>query len=226
MYLPTASDAALRAYIPERTLFIGPKHRSADSFCAWLALREQGIVFRERVDDRSAAGEAPFRPLPVLLEEDGTAIFDAPAIMEYASDCGGRSLMPADPRLRARVRSFIGWQCRSAVGMCKSAAYANAFSPSPHELAMECMREAARFFALIESHLAVSRGPHLFGALSLADLALVPTIFRIVYACPDMAMWPRTQAWADRLLGRCCVREWLVDAARSAASSTETRKNG
>jgi glutathione S-transferase len=58
------------------------------------------------------AGLAELSPpgaVPVLI--DGEAItYDSLAIMEYANELGGGSLLPMDTKLRAQTRSLVAWQ--------------------------------------------------------------------------------------------------------------------
>jgi glutathione S-transferase len=94
----------------ERILYVGTKNASSWSLRAWLALREQGIAFEERlVDIRQPARPAElarvraFSPpgaVPVLVEGDHV-IFDSLATMEYASELGERPLLPDDRMRRA-----------------------------------------------------------------------------------------------------------------------------
>ena len=91
-------------------LYSGTKNASSGALRAWLALREQGIAFEERVVDirrpqrlENLAGIAEFSPpgaVPVLVDDE-VVIFDSLAIMEYASEIGRKPLLPADVRLRA-----------------------------------------------------------------------------------------------------------------------------
>ena len=69
-----------------------------------------------------------------------------------------------------------------------------------------------RLFAATENELATHNGPYLFGGLSLADLALVPTVVRLDAHQPDFQDWPLTRDWFSSVLSRESVREWLADA--------------
>jgi glutathione S-transferase len=83
-------------------------------------------------------------------------------------------------------------------------------------MAAEEIGDATRIFDVWESELARSGGPYLAGALSLADLAFVPTVVRLHAHLPqsdiDMARWPLAAAWMETLLARDAVREWMDEA--------------
>ena len=67
-------------------------------------------------------------------------------------------------------------------------------------------------FTAVENEIAEHGGPYAFGDLSLADLALVPTIVRLEAHDPDFGDFPLTQAWFEAVLAREFVQEWLDDA--------------
>lgn len=79
-----------------------------------LALGYKGldveIVLVDR-DDRSAVREASGQELvPVLVDDDGTVVFDSPVVLEHLE---GRHpeppLWPADPARRAETDVFVEW---------------------------------------------------------------------------------------------------------------------
>lgn len=195
---------------------MGPRDSCPASFMAWLALREQGIVFDEHVVEASQRGAlaGAWRSAPMLVEDDAWVVFDAAAIMEYASDVGGRGLLPIHPLVRARVRSFVGWQCHAAAGLCASASLARAFAGCDAPLPPHEAKQAAWLFALIDSQLLASGGPYLFGALTLADIAFVPALVRILATQPHIAPWKLAASWSARMLDRAPVIEWSAAASR------------
>ncbi len=191
---------------------------------AWLALREGGVDFEERVVDirkpqrfKNLASIGEFSPsaaVPVLVADD-TVIFDSLAIMEYANDCCGGRLLPADRQTRARARAFLAWQHAGLSGLCARISFESAFYPEKRPLTKTEIAECDRLFNVWEKELAASGGPYLFESLSLADLALVPTIIRLTAHKPDMSLQPRVKSWCDRLCSRASVREWMEDAKKS-----------
>lgn len=207
-----------------RTLYSGTRNASSWAFRAWLALKEAGVAFDEEVVDirhPQRLGNldrirtfSPPGAVPVLVDE-GTVIFDSLAIMEYANELGG-GLLPADIRERAHARSLLGWQHAGLSGICPRLSFESAFYPDRRTMTDDEVAGAARIFEAWEAELAHSAGPWLCGALSLADLAFVPTVVRLHAHLPrsgmDLSRWPRTAAWMEALLGRDSVREWMEEA--------------
>jgi glutathione S-transferase len=204
-----------------RILYSGTKNASSWSFRAWLALKEQRIEFEERVVDirvpqrrDNLARIAEFSPpgaVPVLLDGD-TVIYDSLAIMEYANDLAGGSLLPADVKLRAQTRSLLAWQHSGLSNLCPRLSFESAFYPDRRALSADEVADAKRLFDVLEKTLRRSGGPFLAGSLSLADLAFVPTLIRIVPHEPGAIEWPLTRAWHTRLLSRDTVQEWMEEA--------------
>ena len=202
--------------------YSGTKNASSWAMRAWLALREQGVEFEERIVDLRApqrdeqlarVGEfSPPAAVPVLVTEEMT-IFDSLAIMEYASECGERPLLPFDREQRARARSFLAWQHAGLSGLCPRLSFESAFYPDRRAMTPAETDDCARLFDALEAQLAeVSDGVYLFGELSLADLALTPTVIRLDAHDPNFDAWPLTQRWFDAVLSRESVMEWLRDA--------------
>jgi glutathione S-transferase len=204
-----------------RILYSGTKNASSWAFRAWLALKEQGIEFEERVVDirkpqrlDNLARIAEFSPpgaVPVLVDGDAV-IYDSLAIMEYANELGGGSLLPTDMKLRAQTRSLVAWQHSGLSNLCPRLSFESAFYPDRRAMSPDEVTDKNRLFDVLETALQRSGGPFLMGALSLADLALVPTLIRIMSHGPDPDAWPLTQAWHQVLISRDTVQEWMQEA--------------
>ncbi|MGD8313083.1 MAG: glutathione S-transferase C-terminal domain-containing protein, partial [Gammaproteobacteria bacterium] len=69
-----------------------------------------------------------------------------------------------------------------------------------------------RLFTALESELKTHGGPYLFGELSLADLALAPTVIRLAAHEPEFGEWRLTGQWFQAVSGMEHVREWLEEA--------------
>lgn len=202
-------------------LYSGTRNASSWAMRAWLALREQRIDFDERIVDlrrpqrfEQLAAVGKFSPpaaVPVLVT-DTTTIFDSSAIMEFASEFGEEPLLPADMQLRARARSFAAWQHSGLSGICPRLSFESAFYPDKRPMTADEIDDCNRLFAATENELATHKGPYLFGRLSLADLALAPTVIRLGAHKPDFRNWPLTCEWFEAVLSRESVREWLADA--------------
>lgn len=203
-----------------RVLYSGTRNASSWAFRAWLALREADVAFQEHVVDirvpqrfSNLAHIGTFSPpaaVPVLVDGDAV-IFDSLAIMEYANDLGGGALLPRDALTRARARSFLAWQHAGLSGLCPRLSFESCFHPQKPVMTQDEQGQAARLYAALDGPLA-GGGPYLFGALTLADLALVPSVLRMGIEAVDPSRWPRVAAWANRLLARASVREWMATA--------------
>jgi glutathione S-transferase len=204
-----------------RILYSGTKNASSWAFRAWLALKEQGIEFEERVVDirkpqrfDNLARIAEFSPpgaVPVLVDGDAV-IYDSLAIMEYANELGSSSLLPTDVKLRAQTRSLVAWQHSGLSNLCPRLSFESAFYPDRRAMNAGEIADRKRLFDVLETALQRSGGPFLMGALSLADLAFVPTLIRIMSHGPDPDTWPSTQAWYELLMSRDTVQEWMQEA--------------
>jgi glutathione S-transferase len=204
-----------------RILYSGTKNASSWAFRAWLALKEAGIEFEEHVVDirrpqryanlNRIAEFSPPGAVPVLVDDD-TVIFDSMSIMEYANDLAGGILLPADPKQRARSRSFLAWQHAGLSSLCLLLSFESAFYPDKRAMTFDEKHQSARAYDAWEQQLKCSSGPYLFGNLSLADLALVPSVMRLTSHTKDLSDWPAVQSWTHELLSRPTVREWLTVA--------------
>ena len=201
-----------------RIFYSGTKNASSWSLRAWLALREAHIAFEERdVDIRrpqryanlARIGEfSPPAAVPVLVDDD-VVIFDSLAIMEYANELGGGGLLPQARNARAHARSLVAWVHAGMSGLCGDVSFESAFQAGTRRLTAAQTQQAERVFAVWEQELAGSGGPYLAGALSLADLAFVPTVVRLLARAPDLGAWPRAEQWTQQLLARAAVSEWM-----------------
>lgn len=204
-----------------RILYSGTKNASSWAFRAWLALKEGGVDFEERVVDirppqRFANLErirrfSPPGAVPVLVEGE-RVVFDSLAIMEYANELAGGALLPDTPLARAEARALLAWQHAGLSSLCPRLSFESAFYPERRRMTDAEQRDATRVFAAWEDALQRSGGPWLMGALSLADLAFVPTVVRLCAHAPDVVAFPQAERWCDRLLRRESVRAWLEEA--------------
>jgi glutathione S-transferase len=201
-----------------RILYTGTKNASSWALRAWLALRELNIDFEERVVDirrpqrianlaRIAEFSAP-GAVPVLVDAD-VVIFDSLAIMEYANDIGGQTLLPANARQRGHARSLMAWVHAGMSNLCSGVSFESSFHAVRRPLTDIETGQAERVFNVWEQELSASGGPFLVGSLSLADLSFVPVVRRLVAPDTLLAAWPRTRLWAERLMQRETVREWM-----------------
>lgn len=202
-------------------LYSGTKNASSWAMRAWLALREAGVDFTEKVIDirrpqrfvnlAQIASFAPPAMVPVLVDGE-TVIFDSLAIMEYANDIAAGLLLPDNATDRARARALMAWQHSGLSNICARISFESAFYPFKRTLTNAERAECRRLFDCLESHLESSGGPYLFGRPSLADLMLVPTVVRLTRHDLELAPWPRSTSWTVALLERPAVVEWMAEA--------------
>ena len=94
------------------------RYGAASPFARKCALAAHVLGLADRitlVDNTSDPGDAirsrnPLNKIPMLLTDDGTAIFDSPVILEYLDHvAGGGKILPKDaqPRFRALVQQAL-----------------------------------------------------------------------------------------------------------------------
>lgn len=204
-------------------LYIGTKNASSWALRAWLALKASGLAFDDVVVDirrpqrfGNLARIGRFAPpcgVPVLVV-DGHVIFDSLAIMEYANDIAGGRLLPADPLHRAAARSIVAWQHAGLSSIARRISFESAFYSPRRDLSAEEVAECDRLCAHLQQRLEASGGPFLFGACSLADFALAPTVIRLHRHQLNWSAWDGVERWAEAVFGLPAVTEWLADADR------------
>src|SRR4051812_37645336 len=92
-------------------------HTWLSPFCrkVRLVLAEKDLAFEMKVEKTWERSEAflalnPAAEVPVLVEEDGTAIADSGAICEYLDEIKPEpSLLGATPQERAEARRLVAW---------------------------------------------------------------------------------------------------------------------
>lgn len=203
------------------TLYSGTKNASSWAMRAWLALKEQNLAFEEHVVDirrpqrfKNLADIAAFSPpaaVPVLRVDD-QVIFDSLAIMEFANEIGVHSLLPQDLLERAHARSLLAWQHAGLSNLCHRLSFESAFYPDKRALSDNERKQIHFLFGVWEKQLNESKGPYLFGDLSLTDLSFVPTVLRLFRHQPDVSSFPLVERWENQLMQRASVQEWLSDA--------------
>jgi glutathione S-transferase len=191
----------------------------------WLALEHKSIPYRLRPmsydagDFRKAEFAAlnPRRRVPVIVEDDGFALYESAAIVEYLEERSqdGTRLFSADPRERAIQRRMVREADQYFATELEHLVEAVLFTPPERrsqeriDAAWQGMRaELALWEGLIQGDwLAV-------GGLSAADFTLFPEIAlgrRIAQRNPGLTrgelLGPRLQAWTARMEALPVVRK-------------------
>jgi len=207
-------------------LYIGNKNYSSWSMRPWVLLRAFGIPFEEvklRFDFtpgsdfyQALAKITPAGKVPVLVEDDGFAVWDTLAITEYLAERHPeQALWPREVRARARARSLCA-EMHGGFGALRSLCPMNVEASLPEigaeklESSAALRQDLARMDALWSEALQVSGGPFLFGTFCAADAYFAPVVMRVTrYGLP---LSPASQAYARAVEQSPGVAAWVADA--------------
>ncbi len=206
-------------------LIIGNKNYSSWSMRPWVLMKALGIDFQERkvrfdfTPDsafyREIGAVTPAGKVPVLVD-DGFAVWDSLAIVEYLADrFPDKAVWPRDARLRARARSLCA-EMHSGFGQLRTHCMMNIdadLAPVGARLLQAeagLRKDLARVVELWTEALAQSGGPFLFGAFSAADAFYAPVVMRVTrYGLP---LPEPLKAYVEAVQAAPGVREWIADA--------------
>ncbi|RVT51585.1 glutathione S-transferase family protein [Rubrivivax albus] len=207
-------------------LVIGNKNYSSWSMRPWVLMRACGIAFTEeklRFDfspdspfRRAVAAVSPAGKVPVLLLDDGFAVWDTLAIAETLADRFPQAgVWPGDANQRARARS-VSAEMHSGFSALRSHYPMNIEASLPEVGARVWAEQAAvradvaRIEAIWADALAMSGGPFLFGEFGAADAFYAPVVMRLrSYGLP---VGETTRAYMDRVVAHPAVAAWIADA--------------
>lgn len=208
-------------------LYIGNRNYSSWSMRPGVLLAQAGIpheaiVLRfdaftpESQFKRGVAAVSPAGRVPVLVDDDGLAIWDTLAIAEYVAETfPEKKLWPAERAARARARSVCA-EMHSGFSALRSACPMNIEASLPDTGALiwrdqpavraDVERIAAMWTGLLEA----SRGPLLFGEFTIADAFFAPVCMRFAtYALPVPAP---VRAYMERVRALPGVAAWIAAA--------------
>lgn len=201
-------------------LIIANKAYSSWSMRPWIAMKAQGLDFRETVigldQPDTAARIKAFSPagkVPVM-QHGAVTIWDSLAIAEYLAEVfPGKNWWPADRAARAVARS-ISAEMHSGFTNLRTNMPMNVRRSLPgvgHSEAVDA--EVARISAIWRDCRAKygAGGPFLFGAFTNADAMYAPVVTR--FKTYGVALDPVAQAYADAILAHPAMREWYISAA-------------
>ena len=211
-------------------LYIGNKNYSSWSMRPWVLMRQAGIPFEERLVrfdsfapdssfKRALAGVSPTGRVPLLMD-DGFAVWDSLAIVEYLAErFPDRALWPAETRDRARARSICA-EMHSGFAALRAACPMNIEASLPEVGALAwrdkpaVRADVARIDALWQQQLQASGGPMLFGSFSAADAFFAPVCMRLrTYGLP---VSEPSAAYVRRVADQPGVAAWVADALAEA----------
>ena len=207
-------------------LYIGNKNYSSWSLRAWLLLRQAGIAFTERqlrldwtLDSqfkRTLLAIAPSGRVPLLVDDDGFAVWDSLAIAETIAELHPeKRLWPVDRRQRARARSLCA-EMHSGFTALRNRCPMNIEASLPEigrRVATEwpdVADDLRRIDAMWSEQLEASGGPFLFGEFGIVDAYYAPVCSRVrTYALPMSAA---ALAYVERIHALPAMREWCAAA--------------
>lgn len=208
-------------------LYIGNKNYSSWSMRPWVLMRHFGIAFDEvmvRFDSlgpdsrfkREVAEVSPAGRVPVLIDDDGFAVWDTLAIAEtLAERFAQHPLWPRDARPRARARSLCA-EMHAGFAALRSHCPQNLEASLPavgRRVLAEHSAVAAdlqRVQALWNDALRASAGPFLFGEFGIADAYFAPVAGRIrTYHLP---LDDAAQGYVERVFASPGVTAWVGEA--------------
>ena len=166
----------------------GTEHRAQD----YMTLNPQGLV-------------------PALIEDDGAVLAQSLAIMEYLEEkYPNPPLMPKDPYLRGRGRVLVDyalnyihepyWSLRGEM-----------LKPEPERNSATLEQTRARLRELLQYlETALGENDYFLGALSLADIDVLPRFLRMEsYGALPTPGLPQLSAWLQRMKERPSVKAIL-----------------
>jgi glutathione S-transferase len=207
-------------------LYIGNKNYSSWSMRAGVLLAAFKIPHEEvklRLEMTPGStfyatlrGITPAARVPVLVEDDGFAVWDTLAIAEYVAERHPElAIWPRDAKLRARARSVCA-EMHAGFGRLRTVCPMNIEAQLPDVGARLMADDAtlrqdlARMDQLWSEALATSGGPFLFGAFSAADAFFAPVVMRVTrYGLPLSA---GATAYCEAIEAHPAVAAWVADA--------------
>ena len=207
-------------------LYIGNKNYSSWSMRAWLVMTHFGIEFTERrlrldwaegsAFKSTLLALAPTGRVPLLIDDDGFAVWDSLAIAETIAELHPeKRLWPVDRRQRARARSLCA-EMHSGFTALRNRCPMNIEASLPEigrRVATQwpdVADDLRRIDAMWSEQLAASGGPFLFGEFGIVDAYYAPVCSRVrSYALP---LGAAALAYVERIHALPAMREWCAAA--------------
>jgi len=213
-------------------LVIGNKSTSSWSLRPWLTLRHAGIPFEEinielRQPDTKAEilRYSPAGKVPTLLTDDGQAIWDSLAILEYLAEAHPQAgLWPERRDARALARS-VSAEMHSGFAALREHCPMELLARTPMATLPDAVAaEVRRVVALWRDcrRRFGASGPSLFGGFTAADAMYAPVASRFRTYLADLAPYGddgTAQAYVDALFALPAMAEWEAGARREAKGS-------
>jgi glutathione S-transferase len=201
------------------TLILGNKAYSSWSLRPWIALKQAGVPFEERVIPIYMEGSSeairkysPAGKVPILKDGDFT-VWDSLSIIEYVAEKHPK-LWPADAKARAVARS-ISAEMHSGFVPLRKLCTMNLRRHYPNfELNDDVRENIARIDTIFaETRAEFGRGgPFLFGEWSGADAMYAPVVTR--FKTYDVKLSKPSQDYCEAVLALPAMQDWY-DAAEA-----------
>jgi len=156
----------------------------------------------------------PHGKIPVLLVEDGTAIFETAAILRYlANRFGDNTFWPADAMARARVDMWAEWAKQDVAEAFTGPVFWRVVRMRAENRDQTAIRHA---IVKLEHELAIAEPclaetTYLCGdTLSLADIQFGHVLHRYFDIDIDRRVLPNLRAYYDRLAKRAAYRDTVM----------------
>jgi glutathione S-transferase len=199
------------------TLILGNKAYSSWSLRPWIALKQAGIAFEEKVIpiymDGSAEAIRVYSPagkVPILKDGDLT-VWDSLSIIEYVAE-KHPTLWPADAKARAIARS-ISAEMHSGFVPLRKLCTMNLRRHYPgFELTDEVKENVARIDTIFSETRANfgKGGLFLFGSWTGADAMYAPVVTR--FKTYDIKLSDVAQAYCEAVLALPAMKDWYAAA--------------
>ena len=197
-------------------LVIGNKNYSSWSLRPWLAMKVLGLAFEEKriaLYTPQARAEilrhSPAGKVPILVDDDGTCVWDSLAILEYLAE-RHRGLWPGDRAERARARSLAA-EMHSGFPELRTHMSMNVRRHYPGKgRTPEALADVERIQAIFDA----AKGPFLFGDFGAVDAMYAPVVLRF----RTYGVTVRNRKYVDAVLGLPALAEWIAGAERETDS--------
>lgn len=196
-----------------RRLWIGNKNYSSWSLRPWIAMREAGIPFEERLlRFGDAASWEAFRRhsangLVPMLEEDGLQVSDSLAIVEHLAETHP-ALWPEDRAARAFARTAAAMMHSGFAALREVCTMSIGIRAHLREMPEAVTGDLAQIARLWSEGIGTFGGPFLAGPrFTAADAFYCPVAFRIRTYGLELP-GDAARAYAERLLDLPAMRDW------------------
>jgi glutathione S-transferase len=163
----------------------------------------------------------PNHKVPVIQLDDGTVLWESPAILVYfAEKYPEKRLLPADPLGRAEVARWMFWNASHLEAALFTIALETMFAKmmlgrEANEVKVgDAQRDVERFAPVVNGHL--EGREYLAGTYSIADISLATTVeFASQVKMLDLSKYTHLGAWLGRVQARDAWKKSSLGDAKS-----------